>query len=78
MDFICIYMYLGDGRGVLLHLYVWEHIVSLNYWTAWLVSMTLGIDEVVIALRMCLVFLARSAEGWIQSGTENGMKVPLH
>ena len=28
MDFLCIY--LGEGRGdALMHVYVWEHIVSL-------------------------------------------------
>ena len=27
-DFLCIY--LDEGRGLLLHLYVWEHIVSLT------------------------------------------------
>ena len=34
MNFLCIY--LGEGRegGALMHVYVWEHIVSLNYKTA--------------------------------------------
>ena len=33
MNFLCIY--LGEGRGgALMHVYVWEHIVSLYYRTA--------------------------------------------
>ena len=33
MNFLCIY--LGEkGGGALIHVYVWEHIVSLYYRTA--------------------------------------------
>ena len=35
MNFLCIY--LGEGRGggvALMHVYEWEHIVSLYYRTA--------------------------------------------
>ena len=35
MNFLCIY--LGEkGGGALMHVYVWEHIVSLYYSTAWM------------------------------------------
>ena len=34
MNFLCIYLGEGKGRGALMHVYVWEHIVSLYYRTA--------------------------------------------
>ena len=35
MNFLCTCIYLGEkGGGALMHVYVWEHIVSLYYRTA--------------------------------------------
>ena len=51
MNFLCIY--LGEERGgALMHVYVWEHIVSLYYWTAEWMFTTLGRDEVLMVLHM--------------------------
>ena len=51
MNFLCIY--LGEGRGgALMHVYVWEHIVSIYYRTAWLMFTKLGRDEVLMAQHM--------------------------
>ena len=51
MNFLCIY--LGEGRGgALMHVYVWEHIVSLYYGTTWLMFTKLGRDEVLMAPHM--------------------------
>ena len=51
INFLCIY--LGEGRGVaLMHVYVWEDIVSLNYRTTEWMFMKFGRDEVLMALHM--------------------------
>ena len=34
MNFLCIYLGEKKGGGALMHVYVWEHIVSLYYRTA--------------------------------------------
>ena len=31
MNFLCIYLGEKGGGGALMHVYVWEHIVSLHY-----------------------------------------------
>ena len=33
MNFLCIYLSEKGGRGALMHVYVWEYIVSLYYRT---------------------------------------------
>ena len=46
MNFLCIY--LGEkGGGALMHVYVLEHIVSLNYRTAEWMFTKFGRDEVL-------------------------------
>ena len=52
MNFLCIY--LGEkGGGALMHVYVWEHIVSLYlYRTAEWMFTKLGRDEVLMARHM--------------------------
>ena len=44
-DILCIY--LGEGRGALMHVNVWEHIVSLRYRLTWWILIKLGVDEVL-------------------------------
>ena len=54
MNFLCIY--LGEEKGggwfALMHVYVWELIVSLYYWTAEWMFTKLGRDEVLMAPHM--------------------------
>ena len=56
MNFLCIY--LGEGRreggggGALMHVYEWEHKVSLYYRTASWMFTKLGRDEVLMARHM--------------------------
>ena len=52
MIFLCIY--LGEGRGgdALMHVYEWEHMVSLYYRTASWMFTKLGRDEVLMAPHM--------------------------
>ena len=71
------FMYLfrwRKGGGALLHVYVWEHIVSLYYRTAWLMFTKLGRDEVLIVPRMYKGVSARSAQGRIQGGAKIGQR----
>ena len=57
--------------GALMHLYVWEHLVSLYYRTANWMFTKLGRDEAVKAPHMhCSV----SAQGRIQGGTKKGQE----
>ena len=54
MNFLCIY--LGGkkrGSGALMHVYVWEHIVSLYYRTAQWMFTKLGRVEVFIVPYKC-------------------------
>ena len=59
-------------RGALMYVYVWEHIVSLYYRTAWWMFTKLGRDEVLMVPHLRLGFLARFAQRWIQGGTKIG------
>ena len=53
-----------EGGGVaLMHVYVWEHKVSLYYRTARLMFTKLGRDEVLMAPHMYEGVSARSAQG---------------
>ena len=71
INFLCIY--LGEkGGGALMHVYVWEHIVSLYYRTALCVFTTLGWDEVLMVPCKCCCFSARSVQGRIQGGAMIG------
>ena len=71
MNFLC--NYLGEARGgALMHVYEWEHIVSLYYRTArWMFS-KLGRDEVLMAPHMHYGVSARSTQGRIQGGAKIG------
>ena len=60
------------GGGAHIHVYVWEHIVSLYYRTAEWMFMKLGRDEVLMVPYKCYCFSARSVKGRIQGGAKIG------
>ena len=66
MNFLCIY--LGEKRGgALMHVYEWEHIVSLYYRTAQWMFTKLGRDEECSwSLTSVIVF------GQIRTGADPG------
>ena len=76
MNFLCIY--LGKkGGGALMHVYVWEHNISLYYSTAWWLFTKLGRDEVLMVPYKCSCFSARSPQGRIQGGKNRSRGGPL-
>ena len=58
------------GGGALVHVYVLEHIVSLNYRIAWWIFTKLGRDKVLMIPHICIDSWAKSAQGWIQGGAK--------
>ena len=60
------------GGGALMHVYVWEQIVSLYYRTALWMCTKLGTDEVLMVPYKCCCFSARSVRGRIQCGAKVG------
>ena len=64
----------GDA---LVHVYILEHIVSLNYRIAWWIFTKLGRDKVIMTLHICIESWAKSAQGWIQGGAKIGQGVPF-
>ena len=81
--FICLknfnefFMYLFKWRkegGALMHVYVWEHIVSLSYRTTGWIFMKLGRDEVLRVPYKCCCFLARPVQGRIQGRAKIGQQ----
>ena len=74
MNFLCIY--LGEGKGgALMHVYVFEHIISLSYRTTWWMFTKLHRDEVLIITHLFMGFLANSTQGRIQGGGGNLPKI---
>ena len=65
------------GGGALMHVYVWEHIVSLYYRTALLMFTKLGRDEVLTVPYKCCCFSARFVQGRIQGGQKKVTGGPL-
>ena len=65
MNFLCIH--LGEkkrgGGGALMHVYVWEHIVSLYCRTAQWMCTKLGRDGLLMVPYKCCCFSARSVQG---------------
>ena len=55
-----------------MHVYVWEHIVSLSYITAWWIFMKIGRDEVLMVPYKCCCFSARPVQGRIQGRAKIG------
>ena len=60
-----------------MHVYVWEHIVSLYYRTASWMFTKLGRHEVLMVPYKCCCFSARSVQGRIQGGAKVGHGGPL-
>ena len=50
--------YSGEGKGGCINAYVWKHLVSLYYRTAWWMFTKLDKDEVLMASHMFIGFLA--------------------
>ena len=66
MNFLCIY--LGEkGGGALMHVYVWEHIISLYYRTASWMLTKLGRNKVLI-VPYSVVILPDPARGGSRAG----------
>ena len=55
-----------------MHVYVLEHIVSLNYKIARRIFTKLGSDKVLMTPNICVDSWAKSAQGWIQGGAKIG------
>ena len=55
-----------------MHIYIWEHIVSLYHRTAEWMFTKLGRDEVLMVTYKCYCFSARSVQGRIQGGAKIG------
>ena len=72
MNFLCIYSGEKGGLVPLMHVYVWEHIVSLYYRTAELMFTKLCRDEVLMVPYKFCCFSARSVQRRIQGGTKIG------
>ena len=70
MNFLCIYFSEKGGGGALMHVHVWEHIVSLYYRTAQWMFTKLGRHEVLMVPYKCCCFSARSVQGRIQGRAE--------
>ena len=62
------YLFIEVKKGALVHAYVWEHIVSINYRIARWIFTKLGRDKVLMTRHICIDSLAKSAQGWIQGG----------
>ena len=61
-----LFRWKGGGCTKLMHVYVWEHIVSLYYRTALWMFTKLGRDEVLMARHIHKDVLAIFAQGRIQ------------
>ena len=63
-----IFIYKGEKGDALVHVYVWELIVSLSYRMTWWIFTKLGRDKELMTPHICIDFWAKSAQGWIQGG----------
>ena len=65
-----LFIEVKKGGGALVHVYVLEHIVSLNYRIAWWIFNKLGRDKVLMTPHICIDSWAKPAQGWIQGGAK--------
>ena len=75
--FMYLFRWRKRGGGALMHVYVWEHIVSLSYRTEQWVFMKVCRYEVLMVPYKCCCFSARSIQGRIQGGAKIGQEGPL-
>ena len=70
MNFLCIYLgeKKGGGGGALMHVYEWEHIVSLYYRTALWMFTKLGRYEVLMVPYKCYCFRPDPSRGGSRAG----------
>ena len=67
-----LFIEVKKGGGALVHVYVLEHIVSLNYRIAWWILTKLGRDKVLVTPHIYIDSWAESVQGWIQGGAKIG------
>ena len=67
-----LFIEVKKGGGALVHVYLLEHIVSLNYRIALWIFTKLGRDKVLMTSHICIDSWAKSAQGWIQGGAKIG------
>ena len=67
-----LFIEVKKGGGALVHVYVFEHIVSLNYRIVRSIFTKLGRDKVLMTPHICIDSWAKSAQGWIQGGAKIG------
>ena len=66
---LIFYVFILAKEGMaLMHVFVLEHLVSLQYRTAWLMFTKLGMDELFMAPHTFLCILTRSALVWSREG----------
>ena len=68
MNFYIFIKVKRGGVGALVHVYVWEHRVSLNYRIALWIFTKLGRDKVFMTPNICIDFWAKSARGRSRAG----------
>ena len=72
-----LFIEVKKGGVALVHVYVLEHIVSLNYRITWQIFTKLGRDKVLMTSHICIDSCAKSAQGWIQGGAKIGPRGSL-
>ena len=70
--FIYLLKWKRGGGVALVHVYVLEHIVSLNYKIALWIFTKLGRDKVLMTPNICIDSWAKSAQGLIQGWAKIG------
>ena len=77
LNFLCIYLGEKGGGGALMHVYEWEHIVSLYYRTAQWMFTKLGGDEERMVPYKCYCFWPDLSRGGSRVGPKKVTGVPL-
>ena len=78
---ILIYLFIkvkrGGGLCALVHVYIWEHIVTLNYRITWWIFTKLCRDKVLKTPLICIHFWAKSVWGRSRAGHNTSMRGPF-